>query len=460
MFNVELLNTFQSEFNFSSKIISLSTDSRSYSSEGLFICLAGENFDGFSFVEQVLIKNCKIIVFKNSKANLSKRDILFKKYSDVSFISTNDPLELLQSLAKKRIDQFKEEGHSVFAITGSNGKTTTKEMLFKLLQSVFKEEVFATKGNLNNHIGVPLTILSAPIECTKLIVEMGSNHLGELALLCEIAKPEFGIISNVGAAHIGLFGSLDNIFKEKKSLYDYVLLNKTVKSKFVINNNDDFLSKIPSGEVLTKFGNVDSDYSLEFETNGFSFIFKEKEVVIKNVNIFEKYNLENLASALILCLDLFPEKVNDFVTSANSYQIPALNRSEWLEVGGKEIFLDAYNANPTSMTSSLNSFKSNLERKQISMSDSLFILGDMNELGDYTQAEHKKIGTLLSSIGAEKVCFVGQYAKYYKEGFPAGETFPTKSSLEEKWPTLSQNHKVIFIKASRSLQLESLVDIT
>ncbi|ATH06438.1 hypothetical protein BIY24_00325 [Halobacteriovorax marinus] len=455
MFDLSLLNLVIEEDLFQSSEVELSTDSRTYSGEGLFICLCGENFDGFNFIEPVLEKGCKNIVFRNNDENLERMNALSEKFQDVTFIGVDSPLATLQSLANKRIRQFKNDGGFVFGITGSNGKTTTKEMLASLLSSAYGKEVHATKGNLNNHIGVPLTILSAPTCCKYMIVEMGANHVGEISDLCEIAMPEFGIISSVGAAHIGLFGGIENIFKEKKSLYDYVLRFKTDRSKFIVNNEDKYLSQISPSEVLIKFGDS-SDVDVTYDEGKIVI----NNVNIENVNILEKYNLSNLASAYLLAVNIFPDKKDTFISAASEYRIPSLNRSEWIQRNGKQIFLDAYNANPTSMESSLNSFIENMKKKGIPLDDVLFVLGDMNELGDYAKDEHERIARELDGLGAKNVIFVGNYSKYYMQGLPSGIMFEKKEDLVSRWSELSKECSALFIKASRSLQLESLIDIT
>ncbi len=456
MFNLNLLNIFDEDKLFESRVVSLSTDSRTYNGEEVFFCLTGDSFDGFNFIDEVLEKKCEVVIFKNTDQNLIKMEDISTKYGEVTFIGVDSPLGALQELAKARIHEFKKHGGYVFGITGSNGKTTTKEMLTQLLRSTFGDEVHSTKGNFNNHIGVPLTILSAGSNCKYMIVEMGSNHLGEIRALSEIAEPEYGIISSVGAAHIGLFGNIDNIFKEKKSLFDYVKENNQGRSKFVVNGDDSYLGKIPKDDILIKFGN-EEEYSPAFSSDE---VRVSESIVIKNVNIHEKYNLNNLISALLLSLSVFPENTDKFIQAANEYKIPSLNRSEWIEKNEKKIFLDAYNANPTSMESSLNSFIDNMAKSNISLEETLFVLGDMNELGKYTEGEHKRIGEILNSKKAKHVAFVGNFSSYYSLGFESDHVYSKKVELEAAWPELSKNCKAIFIKASRSLQLESLIDIT
>ena len=456
MFNLNLLNSFDDECTFDSREVSLSTDSRSYNGEEVFFCLSGENFDGFNFIEPILSKGCEVIVFRSSTENLDKMNTFSDEYPEITFIGCDSPLVMLQELANARIKEFKRSGGVVFGITGSNGKTTTKEMLTELLKAAFQDEVHATKGNLNNHIGVPLTILSASTSCKYMVVEMGANHLGEIGLLCEISEPEFGIISSIGAAHIGLFGSIENIFKEKKSLYDYVLKNGSKNSKFVINGDDHNLSKIPDSSILLKFG-AKEEIQIEYLNEG---IKVGKSLLVNNVNIHEKYNLNNLISALLLCVNSFPSHSDIFLAAANTYTIPALNRSEWIKRDDQLIFLDAYNANPTSMEAALTSFVENISKRGIPVDETLFVLGDMNELGEYAEEEHKRIAKILKSFGNPKVVFVGNYAEFYHSGYSSGQIFLEKELLENQWPTLSKSCPAIFIKASRSLQLESLIDIT
>ena len=460
MFCLSLLNNIQDQYTYGPVGTELSTDSRNYGNEGLFFCLYGESFDGFDFCEQVIKKQCKNIVFRSNQKNIKRRDELKSKYKDVNFIETKDPIVFLQKLAVERVKTFKKAGNKIIAITGSNGKTTTKEMLRFILSKKFNNKVFATHGNLNNHIGVPLTILSAPASCEVLIVEMGSNHLGEIKALCEIASPEAGIISSIGSAHIGLFGSIDNIFKEKSSLYNFILENKEPNSYFIVNNEDKYLCKLESNKVLKKFGKSNSDYIVSIKIDKIEIKVGEEIIIIENSNLSEIYNLENLVSTFLLAINLYPEAKIEFIAAANEFKMPSLNRSEWITKGEKSFFLDAYNANPTSMSASLHSFVENLKRKNINISETHFVLGDMNELGDYAEVEHNKIGKTLTELGAVSVSFVGNYAQFYKDSFSSAEVFKQKQELVDAWPEIVISHKAFFIKASRSLQLESLIDIT
>jgi UDP-N-acetylmuramoyl-tripeptide--D-alanyl-D-alanine ligase len=459
MFCLSLLNKIQNQVSFDKEFVSLSTDSRSYNSERVFFCLYGENFDGFDFCDQVIEKGCKIIIYRSNDKNIEKAKKIQESHRDLHLIEVKDPIETLQDLARAQAHEFRSSGVKIIGITGSNGKTTTKEMLFHLLDSIFKDQVFATKGNLNNHIGVPLTVLSAPLDTKILIVEMGSNNLGEIKMLCEIANPEAGIISSIGAAHIGKFGSIENIFNEKTSLLRHVLNNQSKDSVFVLNNDDEFLARVEDNEIVKKFGS-NCEYDSKILIENTSVLHNGTTFSIQNKNIREIYNLQNLVSTFVLSIELFPNKKEELLKSANDFKMPSLNRSEWIEKKGKLIFLDAYNANPTSMKAAINSFVESVKEKGIKLEDVHFILGDMNELGDYTEAEHKSVGDLLNKIGASSASFVGNYAHYYKETFSKGSSYPEKSGLVDAWPEKFIKHKAFFIKASRSLQLESLIDIT
>ncbi|WP_127715362.1 UDP-N-acetylmuramoyl-tripeptide--D-alanyl-D-alanine ligase [Halobacteriovorax sp. HLS] len=461
MFNLSLLNQLQSKFTFERTQVSLSTDSRKYNKEEVFFCLYGDNFDGFNFCESVILSGCKIVIFRDAQENLKTLKTLVEKYPKVQFIPCNDPIDFLQELAKLRIDEFKRESNLVIGITGSNGKTTTKEMLHHLLSSIHGEEVFCTQGNLNNHIGVPLTILSAPEKCKVLIVEMGANHYGEISALCKIAQPEAGLITSIGAAHIGLFGDVETIYKEKTSLYKYVESNSTARSKFIVSDEDKYLTRLSETEVLKKFGSSGKvEFNISKASNGWIVENGQNSFCINNPTILEIYNQQNLVLSFLLSFCLYPEKIEQLLDSVKTFEMPSLNRSEWISKNDKTFFLDAYNANPTSMEFSIKSFVENLELKGIELSSVHFILGDMNELGSYTEQEHMKIATILEGLGVKSASFIGKFSGFYQKGMACGKSYETKEGFNDAWPELLKQHKAFFIKGSRSLQLESIIDIT
>jgi UDP-N-acetylmuramoyl-tripeptide--D-alanyl-D-alanine ligase len=329
-------------------------------------------------------------------------------------------------------------------------------MIFSILNTLFPEKVLATKGNLNNHIGVPLTLLRVKEEHEIVIVEMGMNHPGEIGELCAIAHPEHGIITNIGAAHIEFMHSMDKIFEEKKALYTSVLENTHGKGMFVVNVDDAFLIRLTPSEGLTTYGEKNGEIKVKIEKHDISFNYSNGSLLITNKNINEHHNLKNLAGTAILALKLFPERSEEITKAASFYQQPSMNRSQWID----NIFLDAYNANPSSMKTSLNSFVSVMKNKDVSLNECYFILGDMNELGIFAEELHKEIAEHLKFLSIENVTFIGRYKEFYKAGFAHPQsTYLNKEDFHEEWKKIRKKYKFIFVKASRSLQLETLLSI-
>lgn len=429
------------------------TDSRRDFCGGLFICLSGENFDGFQFVEDVLRKKAEVIVYEYSEKKAAQVELFSAKFPDVCFVAVADSLVFLQSLARLHRQQWYREGRHVIGITGSNGKTTTKEMLSALLTNVCGEKVYWTSGNLNNHIGVPLTLLELTDQHEIAIVEMGMNHQGEISFLCDIAYPTSGIVTNIGTAHIEFLKTQENIFKEKLALMDAVLANKE-PGYFILNSADEFLKTVvnDSPKMRTMWFKEITHQGLSYERDG-------QELRVVNRNIFGQHLYTNLALCLELCLCLFPKQVKELTHLANEITLPANNRTEWREKSGKIVFLDAYNANPNSMRASLELFCSKMDNQKMFADERLFVLGDMNELGEYAPEMHKEIGRQLSALGAVHVAFIGRYARDYQQGFPKGQIFTDKESFRAWYEQESRPFGAIFLKGSRSLQLESLADI-
>lgn len=436
----------------------INTDSRTLKPGETFVALYGESFDGFNYVEQVLKLGARAIVFSTKDGRDQTVSSLAKNYPDVLFVETTDSLKFIQELASLYIQDWrgKKASRKIIGITGSNGKTTHKEMIFSLLNSLFPDNVLATKGNLNNHIGVPLTIFRLEEKHDIAIIEMGMNHPGEIGELCAIAHPEHGMITNIGAAHIEFMQSMDNIFAEKKSLYDSVLKNTHGNGMFVVNADDIFLSKLESSNGLTTYGEKSGDIKVEIVGHKISFNIKGVNVLITNNNILEHHNLKNLAGTSILAMKIFPDKIDEIVKAASNYEQPSMNRSQWVD----NIFLDAYNANPSSMRVSIDSFVNIMKTKGVSLDDCYFVLGDMNELGIFAEELHKEIAGHLKSCGIKNVTFIGRYKDFYLKGFnnPVS-THLKKEDFHEEWKKIRKSYKFVFVKASRSLQLETLMSI-
>ena len=414
----------------------VSTDSRTVGEGQIFFALWGDNYNGNKFAADVLARGAKCAVID---------DPLFETENT---ILVDDCLFELQALAA----HFRKEMNvPVLAITGTNGKTTTKELLAAILSKKFR--VHYTKGNLNNHIGVPLTILSAPADTEMLIIEMGASHIGEIRTLCLIAKPDFGIITNIGTAHIEGFGSIDGVAKAKTELYEHL---RKVNGIALYNDKDPLLTekifKIinravpfsdPTGIDLL-INMVPSDLNLMISV---TFLHHTYEV---STNLFGSYNLQNVRAAMATGLFLGVD-IKDIIEAVEKYQ-PANNRSQINSTINNTLICDSYNANPTSMIAAIDSFLA------IKADHKAIILGDMLELGEKSEEEHIKVLKAIQSGIVEKVFLVGQVFQKVsaKSGFKA---FSNVDTLMEFLKSEPLKGNTILIKGSRGIRLEKIYEL-
>lgn len=409
----------------------VSTDTRKIESDSLFFALKGDNFNGNEFAEEALEKGASYAVIDE------------KKYqSRPNIVLVEDVLKSLQSLAAYHREQL---GIPIIGLTGSNGKTTTKELINAILSSTYK--TVSTIGNLNNHIGVPLTLLSMTPETEIGIVEMGANHLKEIEFLCDIALPDYGYITNFGKAHLEGFGSLEGVIKGKTELYRH--LKK--RNKIVFVNGNDPLQIMKSMEVKSiTFGSENATHNIKF-IEADPFVVLQYDSVIINSKLIGAYNFNNIAAAIAIGNHF---KVSDkaIKDSIENY-IPVNNRSQIIQKGSNTIILDAYNANPTSMKAALDNLSGLTDINKIA------ILGDMFELGLDATIEHQRIADLTTTLGIEKVYLIG--ANFFR-------TAPKKTNIElfrtfDEFKThisdLKFDRSTLLIKASRGMALERIVDL-
>ena len=350
------------------------TDTRKIRSGCLFFALKGENFNGNTFAEQALESGAAYAVVDD-----------FSVVKDSRFLLVDDVLATLQELAKHHRNTW---DIPVIALTGSNGKTTTKELIAAVLAKKYRTN--ATIGNLNNHIGVPLTLLSIqPDENTVAVIEMGANHQQEIAFLCSIAQPTHGLITNIGKAHLEGFGGIEGVKKGKGELYTYLSKKKRV---VFVNAQDDTLMEMASkkhafGEIVFyRTASSEVDPTLVEETPFVIYENQEKQTIVTHLP--GKHNFDNICAALAIG-HYFEVPSDDAHRAISDYQ-PTNNRSQVIEKGSNIITLDAYNANPSSMRAALEHFiRSDASRKMV-------ILGDMLELGEEAAAEHLAIGRLVA----------------------------------------------------------------
>lgn len=356
---------------------------------------------------------------------------------------------VLQELARSHALSWKKTGGIVIGITGSAGKTTVKEILALIASKVFgKEKICATLKNFNNLIGVPLTILQLRKEHKLAFVELGISEKNEMNRLCEIAQPDHGIILNTGDSHLEFLKNRETVFNEKKGLYNYI---EKQKGLFLINKDDQYLKKLSYGATVSS-RDTKADYFFQQDKNEIN-VKGKRNFHFKKVKIKEDYNQKNLLFSALLLLEIFPDEEAAILRECINLELLLENRSRWKKFLEKDIFLDAYNANPTSMKASLKYYLSSCD----DLSRSLFILGDMNELGTGAEKYHEEIARWLFSEGVKNIIFVGSYAKSYLKGFPNAKTYSDVEELRRHFKEISSSFKEIFIKGSRSVFLERLV---
>jgi UDP-N-acetylmuramoyl-tripeptide--D-alanyl-D-alanine ligase len=409
---------------------SVSTDTRTLAKDSIFFALSGPNFNGNKFAVQAIDKGAKYVVIDDKSYN----------GGDPQYILVNNTLNALQLLSTYHRDQI---NCKILALTGSNGKTTTKELVSRVLSKKYK--TFATQGNYNNHIGVPITLLNATQDLEFLVVEMGANHQGEIMELCEIAKPDFGFITNIGKAHLEGFGGLEGVRKGKSEMYRYLDAHQGLI--FVNTDNDELR------ELVRPYCNIHSynnqSISIYESTNALHFFYEGFEYKSSLSGI---YNLENIINAIQIG-KYFEVEVYDIVDAIHSY-VPKNNRSESVSIGSIEIFKDAYNANPTSLMASLISFLKRIDEGQ---QDYQIVLGDMLELGEYSEMEHFEVLSFLYQKGIKNVIAIGLQFSKLADKFPY--VFYSDVDAYIKYINVEklQEH-YIFLKGSRGLKLERIVE--
>jgi UDP-N-acetylmuramoyl-tripeptide--D-alanyl-D-alanine ligase len=413
----------------------VSTDSRSITPGCLFFALKGDNFNGNLFAEEALEKGARVAIVDENPAEPNR-----------AIVKVDDVLFTLQELAAYHREQI---GIPIFAITGSNGKTTTKELCKAVVSEQFT--VFATAGNLNNHIGVPLTLLSMDDTIGFGIVEMGANHPGEIARLCEIAQPDFGLITNIGKAHLEGFGGIQGVTRAKGELFDFLM--KHGKTILVNEGDSSVCGLVPADYPGAIWYNGHKGLHVERYTSDPYATFQirvENRSIKVQTRMLGGYNAENVLAAISVG-SLLGIAEDSIIRAIGLYQ-PSNNRSQLIDTGKNRIFMDAYNANPSSMVSAVNEFL------QFKSPKKLLILGEMRELGDYSQAEHEELVIHLINHDIKDVVCVGK--AFEQAAINAGYHYAENTEQLRLW--LSDNPLsgyFVFIKGSRSNQLEKLVPL-
>jgi UDP-N-acetylmuramoyl-tripeptide--D-alanyl-D-alanine ligase len=410
----------------------ISTDTRNIKKGNLFFALQGPNFNANNFAEKALEMGASFSIIDDPTYELNANTIL-----------VDDVLETLQQLANHHRKKF---NIPVLAITGSNGKTTTKELINAVLSTKYKTH--ATYGNLNNRIGVPLTLLGIKQFTEIAIIEMGANSLGEISMLCEIAEPDYGIITNIGKAHTEGFGGFDGVIRGKSELYQWLLEHK---GKVFINSEDKILKNMAKRFSEPFFyPNPDDYYHCKLvEAEPWVVLFDESEETI-HTQLIGTYNFINAATAL--CIGKYFEVIPEEARKAIAGYKPQNNRSQIIVSGSNTIILDAYNANPDSVKAALNNLINMKGKRKVA------ILGDMFELGEISDSEHSQIGKLTKSANIDEVYFCGRNMAIAAKENKKAVHFNMTKDLDNFLKSHNFKDSLILIKGSRGMQLESIVD--
>ncbi|WP_085775269.1 UDP-N-acetylmuramoyl-tripeptide--D-alanyl-D-alanine ligase [Nonlabens tegetincola] len=400
----------------------ISTDTRTIEEGNMFFALSGENFDGNTYATKAIELGAKHAIVSD------------KTLDGSSFTVVDDVLKTLQDLARHHRQQLK---FPIIGLTGSNGKTTTKELILSVLKQEFK--VKGTEGNLNNHIGVPLTLLSFSNNLQAGVVEMGANHQKEISFLCDIAQPDYGLITNYGKAHLEGFGGIEGVKKGKSELYDY--LRSESKTAIIGRWDPEQISRSTGVNSILTPENT-SLYKTEPLIQ-----FTIDNQLIKS-QLTGTYNYKNAVFAYTIGKELgvSPEKI---VSGIESYQ-PSNNRSQVIKIDNTKIILDAYNANPSSMMVALDNLINQKADRRIA------ILGDMFELGKYSEVEHNKIAQYAADSTIDEVFLIG--SNFSKVSIENIHTFTDYHEFIQSAHLIETNQSTILIKGSRGMALERLIE--
>ncbi|AXO80205.1 UDP-N-acetylmuramoyl-tripeptide--D-alanyl-D-alanine ligase [Olleya aquimaris] len=409
----------------------VNTDTRNVETNDMFFALSGENFNGNTFANEALQKGAKYAIIDDEDYRTSDKTIL-----------VSNTLKTLQKLATYHRQQL---GLKIISLTGSNGKTTTKELINIVLSKKYKTT--ATIGNLNNHIGVPLTLLSMTNTTEIGIVEMGANHKKEIEFLCQIAQPDFGYITNFGKAHLEGFGGVEGVIQGKSELYDYLTSN----NKTIFFNADDNIQK----EKLSQYKNSkgysqnNTDYYLINLLKANPFVnFKAENTTIQS-NLIGDYNITNLSVATLIG-KYFDVSINDIKAAIQDY-VPTNNRSQIIKKDTNTIIMDAYNANPSSMEVALQNLNNQNKKNKIA------ILGDMFELGASADTEHQNIANLANHLNIDEVILIGENFIKTKTENNKVKQYRSFEDFKTHYKPITNSH--VLIKGSRGMALERVLKL-
>ena len=409
----------------------ISIDTRSISANCFFFCLSGERFDGNTFAKEALDKGAKYVVIDNPKYKINN-----------ACIYVNNTLKTLQQLAHFHRNKLKIP---VIGITGTNGKTTTKELIHAVLSAKYK--VCATQGNLNNHIGVPLTLLAIDPKNTQIaVVEMGANHIGEIKELCQIADPNHGIITNIGKAHLEGFGSIEGIIETKSALYQHITEKRGL---LFVHSEDKRLMQLSKGIKKIIYGKTGNYKGFCFGDGLLLKLHLPDYDVDIQTQLIGEYNFSNVMAAVAVGSHFAVSKEN--IKLALEGYVPNNNRSQVIKNDDKTIIIDAYNANPSSMKLAIENMAGmNVENK-------ILLLGDMAELGEESVKEHQQIVDIICTSSFDYVYLLGN--EFAQTNAPASWLYQDYEHLKNVLEKSLPSKATILLKGSRSMGMERFLEV-
>lgn len=428
------MDTIEKIYELYKKSYTVTTDSRTISKDCVFVALKGEHFDGNDFALEAAEGGVAACVVAD-RQDLPRHERLFV---------VDDSLKALQALASHHRRQL---GTPIIGITGTNGKTTTKELVSAVLAKRYN--IVFTQGNYNNQLGVPLTLLRVQPGAELAVVEMGASHPGDIKELTEIGEPNFGIITNIGRAHLEGFGGFEGVIRTKNEMYEYIGAHNGM---LFVNHDNELLMGLAKDIKKVTYGTskgsdvegkiLSANPYLSVEWNG-------KKI---DTQLVGDYNFENVMAAI--CIGKYFKVNDDDIVDALSSYCPTNNRSQVIETGRNRVVMDAYNANPTSMAHALKNFRN------ICKSDNLLILGDMRELGSESQQEHQTILKLIVSLGFDNVCLVGpEFSKLSENSeYSKFRSLPSVAELAQHLQEHPVTGKDILVKGSNSIHLNKIID--
>ena len=402
-------------------------DSRSISKGSIFFAIKGENFDGNKFADEALKKGSKLAVIDSDEINFNKNR---------NIIKVDDSLKALQDLALYHRKRLKSK---ILAITGSNGKTTSKELIHSILSTSYKTT--STEGNFNNHIGVPLSLLKIKGDTEFSVIELGANNFGEIDFLTKIAEPDYGYITNFGKAHLEGFKNISGVVRAKTELYNWLIINNKI---LILNYDDPEQIKFKSSNHFSFGSNLEAKYMFEIIESS-NVIVKCNNIVYES-NLYGDYNFSNICSAIAIGLEfgIDPKIIRKKLKNFSSKN----NRSETIKINNKNVILDAYNANPTSVEFAIRSFIKNKGTKAL-------VLGDMFELGENSAIEHEKIIDITEELNIDRCIFIGEEFYKLRQDSAKNIFFKTKEDFYELGDIIREEN--ILIKGSRGMQMEDVL---